>query len=147
MKTLKALAVFAILVCICGCSVFEKAVGTSTEALVDEKVRHTKIFDKDISYCYEKSIDALKKWQANAFSVSENDHIIATRLDKVFNSCIDTTEVGIFFIKLEGGKTQVEVSSLNYQLGQFVAENLFKYIENPDAPTCPTIVKGKTFKL
>jgi hypothetical protein len=34
-------------------------------------------------------------------------------------------------------KTEVGVSSLNYDLSRFVAENLFSHLDNPEAPTCP----------
>ena len=146
MKMLKIAALFAILFYISGCAALKVSLGTSIRALEEEKTRQSKVFDKDVTYCYKTTLEALKKWQANAFIVSENRYIIATRLDNIFKSCIDTTEVGIFFKTLETNKTQVDVSSLNYQLGQFVADNLFKYIENPEAPTCP-ILKEKPFRL
>ena len=49
--------------------------------------------------------------------------------EKVFRSCINTTELGIFFTETEPHKTEVKVTSLNYNLSQFIAPKLFNYIE------------------
>jgi len=139
MKILKFLLMFAIIFSVAGCAITNSLLGTSTQALEQLKVRHSKIFDKDAGYCYQKSLDVLKKWNADVFQTKTGTYIIAMKLDNVFNSCINTTEVGIFFKESEPGKTQVDVASLNYSLSQFVADNLFKYIENPEAPTCPIL--------
>lgn len=152
MKLLKSITLFAILAYLSGCAMSDVnhycgvALGTSVSALEKEKVRYSKVFDKDVPYCYAKTLEALKKWDAHAFIAKKGQYIVATRLNKVFNSCGDTTETGIFFKETGPNKTQIEVVSLNYYLGAFVAENLFKYIENPEAPTCP-LIKEKQFKI
>jgi hypothetical protein len=149
MKLLKYFALFAVIICVSGCTMknfnhyCRVALGTSTSALENEKVRYSKIFDKDIAYCYKETLEALKKWGAVVFLQRDKDCIIAVKLDRIFNSCIDTTEVGIFFKEIGPDKTQVDVTSLNYQLGQFVSENLFKFIENPATPALP-ILKDTT---
>lgn len=148
MKLLKAISLFAILASISGCALL----GMSINDLQDEKVKFSKVFDKDAAYCFDRTIEALDKWEAHVFQRSDifdkNNKrcIVATNLNKVFNSCINTTEVGIFFNKASDGSTQVEVASLNHQLAQFVSENLFKYIEDPKAKTCP-IIKEKIFEF
>jgi len=145
MKILKTFGISIILISLAGCAVLNLVVGTSTCALEHEKIRSSKVFDKDIGYCYQASFNALKKWNVNLFQTKKNSYIIATNLYNIFDSCIDTTEVGIFFKKLEPDKTQIGVASLNHQLGQFIADNLFKYIENPETPL-PPVVRNKPFK-
>jgi len=93
------------------------------------KEAHTKVFDKDISRCYELTAQALKKWNASVFQEYKDGYIVAMELEGVFNSCINTTELGIFFTETEPHKTEVKVTSLNYRLSEFIAPYLFNYIE------------------
>ena len=129
MKILKNLVIFVSILCLSGCAII---IGTSVQSLEKEKVRYSKIFEKDPSYCYAKVAEALKKWDADIFQQKKESYIIAMRLDRSFKSCTDTTELGIFFKTPQPQKTQVEVVSLNHWLSKAVAEKLFEYIEkNP----------------
>lgn len=92
---------------------------------------HSKIFNKDITYCRDNTMKALEKWSANVYKEGGEKYIVAEGFNHVFKSCIDTTQVDIFFNESGPGKTEVGVSSLNYQLSAFVAEKLFTSIENP----------------
>jgi hypothetical protein len=108
-----------------GCAIF----GSNTRDLCDIEEAHVRTFDKSISDCYKLTTKALSRWGAVIFQRSVDDYIVAMEFDKVFRSCINTTEVGIFFAEMGDGKAGVRVTSLNYNLSQFVAEKLFNYIE------------------
>ena len=71
----------------------------------------------------------MKKWGAVRFQKSKDDYIIAMEFEKVFKSCIDTTELGIFFTRTGPHTTEIKVTSLNSNLSQFIAPHLFDYIE------------------
>ena len=119
-----------------GCALF----GSDARGLRAIKEAHTKVFDKDAASCYELTAKALSKWKASIFQQSKNDYIVAMEFESVFKNCIDTTELGIFFTPLEKSsltgftqtapnKTEVKVTSLNYNLSRFISHNLFNYIE------------------
>ena len=108
-----------------GCAVF----GSDVQGLSEIKDAHTQVFDKDLSRCYELTAQALKKWNAVIFQEYKDGYIVATELEGVFRSCINTTELGIFFNETAPHKTEVKVTSLNYSLSRFIAPKLFDYIE------------------
>ena len=114
-----------------GCAVFLADI----HGLQKIKPAHVKVFDKDQERCYELTKAALAEWHAVVFQTRKYDYIVAMELDYVFMNCVNTTELGIFFTEKAPGKTEVKVTSLNYQLSEFVADNLFNYIEkNGDIP-------------
>ena len=123
--SIKIIAILVLIASLMGCAVF----GSDVQGLRNVKVAHTKVFDKDLPYCYELTAKALSAWNAVIFQQRKDDYIIAMELDKVFKSCIDTTELGIFFTVVNPQKTEVKVTSLNYNLSQFVAQKLFDYID------------------
>lgn len=129
MKTplIKFLAVIAMIAFLPGCAV---VFGTDVRALSEIKEEHVKVFDQDASYCYERTRFILTKWGAVAYDKIRGEYIVAMKLDKVFPSCIDTTELGIFFTAIEPHKTEVKVTSLNYNLSKYISNKLFYYLEH-----------------
>jgi hypothetical protein len=95
----------------------------------------SKVFDKDVSYCYENTLGALKKWNASVQWEQKDKYIVGEDFCGVFVGCVDTTQVTFFFKEVENGKTEIGVSSLNSHLSKFLAENLFYYLQNPGAET------------
>jgi hypothetical protein len=130
MKYLKLMIVIVSFICISGCAML----GITQWQLQHEKVKYSKSFEKDAQYCYQATKDALAKWNALVWYEQEGAYIIAMNFDKIYKNCIDTTELGIFFKEEALKKTQVEVSSMNHHLSQYVSEKLFRYISNPQAP-------------
>ena len=127
MKTslLKIFAISSITALFAGCAIL----GSDVKGLRDIKEAHVKVFDKDISGCYELTAKALKKWEAVRFQQRKDDYIVAMEFEKVFRSCINTTELGIFFTRTAPHQTEVKITSLNYSLSQFISQQLFNYIE------------------
>jgi len=108
-----------------GCAIFLADVN----GLSKVKPAHTKVFDKDIPSCRELTKQALTKWSAIIFQERRNDYIVAMEFDSVFKNCVNTTELGIFFTEVAPNKTEIKITSLNNSLSEFVAGNLFNYIE------------------
>lgn len=127
MKTtlLKIIVISMLSASFTGCAAF----GSDVRGLFDIKEAHTKVFDRGVPRCYELTAQFLKRWNAVIFQQSEGDYIVAMELETVFRSCINTTEVGIFFTAVAPQKTEVKVTSLNYNLSQFISDKLFDYIE------------------
>ena len=127
MKTslLKFTAVFAIAALLSGCALF----GSDLNSLYNIKEEHVKVFDKGISSCYDLSLSALSQWKAVVFQQYKDDYIVAMNLEGAFKSCINTTEVGIFFTEISAQKTEIKITSLNHNLSQTIAEKLFFFIE------------------
>ena len=114
--------ILSLVIFVGGCSFL----GASVRTLKGCKVRYSETFDKDVSYCYDKTIGALKEAQAGVYETRKDDYIIAMNFNKtVFKACINTTEVGIFFTAEGPHKTRIDVSSLNYNLSKAVSEKIF----------------------
>jgi len=127
MRYLKLAMIVVVAASVSGCAMM----GITQWQLQHEKVKYSKSFEKDVQYCYRTTKDALDKWNASVWYEQENCYIIAIKFNKIYKNCIDTTELGIFFKEEGPQKTQVEVSSMNHHLSQFVSEKLFRYITNP----------------
>lgn len=127
MKTIltKIIVTLCVAASLSGCALMISDV----QGLYDIKEAHIRVFDKSISRCYQLTHGALKTWQAVAYHQSVDDYIVAMELEKAFKSCINTTELGIFFTEISPGKTEVKVTSLNYNLSRSIAVKLFEYIE------------------
>ena len=123
--SIKIIAILVLIASLTGCAVF----GSDMKGLRDIKAAHTKVFDKDLSSCYELTAKALSAWNAVIFQQRKDDYMVAMEFEKIFRSCINTTEVGIFFTQTAPHKTEVKVASLNSSLSQFIAQKLFDYIE------------------
>jgi hypothetical protein len=127
-KTSAALATaLAVFCAVNGCSMF----GVSIKTLEAVKAKESKTFNKSVSECYAASIEGLTKWNITVDEKKKDRYIVASNFNKMFAACINTTSVGIFFKETSPGITQVEVSSMNYNLSGLVARKLFAYIENP----------------
>ncbi len=124
---IKFLAVIVMVALLPGCAVL---FGTNVRALSEIKEGHVKVFDKDVSYCYERTRFLLTKWDAVAYDKIRNEYIVVMELENIFPSCINTTELGIFFTEIEPHKTEVKVTSLNYNLSKYVSNKLFYYLEH-----------------
>ncbi len=79
----------------------------------------------DISTCFNKVADILKKEMAYIYSRDEKKHMIA-----FYVSESDTTPVGVFLKEIDGGATLVEVSSPSTFAKELFAQKLF-YALNP----------------
>lgn len=127
MKYLKLIVIIVIAGAISGCAMM----GITQWQLQHQKVKYSKSFDKDVRYCYKTTKDFLDKWKAYVWYEQENSYLIVIKLNKIYKGCIDTTELGIFFTEEGPQKTQIEVSSGNYNLSKYVSEKLSEYIANP----------------
>ena len=107
-----------------GCAIL----GSDVQAMRNIKVAHVRSFDKSLSACYELTAKALTKWGAVIAQSHRNDYIVAMEFEKVFRPCINTTELGIFFTETGPDKTEMKVTSANYNLSEFIAPYLFNYI-------------------
>ena len=123
--SIKIIAILVLIASLTGCAVF----GSDVHGLCDIKVAHTKVFDKEMHYCYDLTAKALSSWGAVIFQQRKDDYIVAMEFERIFRGCINTTEVGIFFTQTGPHKTEAKVTSLNYNLSQFIAQKLFDYIE------------------
>ncbi|MDD5136360.1 MAG: hypothetical protein PHN63_03305 [Candidatus Omnitrophica bacterium] len=121
----KICVLFMAAVFLSGCALFLSDV----QRLWEIKEAHTKVFDKDVADCYDMTLSALAKWGAIAFQQRQDDYIVGMQFENIFKSCIDTTEVGIFFTQTDPHKTEVKVTSLNYNLSRAISQKLFEYIE------------------
>lgn len=117
------------LIFLSGCTML----GASVATLRNQDVKYSKVIEKDVSVCYEKTLEALEKWNASVYDKRDNEYIIAMKCGDMFKACIDTTELAIFFEEAGPGKTEVTVTSLNYNLSQAVSEKLFQYLEKETA--------------
>lgn len=131
MKILRISAVLAVVACLSGCAIWDYTI--SVRCLEKAKAKYSKTFEKDPSYCYEKTLEKLDQWKAVIFQKRADKYIAAWGFNNVYKSCINTTELGIFFSRPEPNRTQVEVSSNNSRLSAYVSEKLFEYIENPQS--------------
>lgn len=121
----KICTISALLVSFAGCALLT----CDVKGLHDIEKAYTRTFDKDPGRCYELTAKAMHEWDAVVFQQKKNDYIVGMEFEKIFASCINTTEVGIFFTSSAPHKTEVKVTSLNYNLSQFVSLKLFDYID------------------
>ncbi len=124
-KLISIIACLAVIVSFSGCAIL----GSDVRGLRDIKEAHAKVFDKDIAQCYDLTLKALSKWKASVFQERKRDYIVAMEFESVFNSCINTMELGIFFTETAPHRTEVKVTSLSSNLSGFIAPSLFAYIE------------------
>ena len=122
---IKIIVISVLIMPFAGCAL----ITCDVQGLRDMKEAHAKVFDKDLSSCYALTVKALSGWKAVIFKNRQDDYIVAMEFEKVFRSCINTTELGIFFTQTAPNKTEVKVTSMNYNLSEFIARKLFTYIE------------------
>jgi len=111
--------------------------GLSIQDVTDAPVKESALFDLTPEACYEKILKVLGKLGASNFrEEKEKGFITANRFNNAYEFCIDTTSVGILITPAEGGKTEVVVASENYDLGKFVAKEIFESLA-PSVPVEP----------
>jgi uncharacterized protein YceK len=89
--------------------------------------RYIKIIDLPYSACFDKAEGALKEMGASIRYKNRKKHtILAWYFDKIYDNCIDTTKVGVYFKEISPEKTQVDVACGNYGLAEFAATKLFE---------------------
>jgi len=112
----------------------KQILGVSIKSLKEEQIgRKSKVFNYDYSSCYEKTLQVLKEMGVYIFRKSKRGHyIVAMNFDKVFEKCIDTTEVGVFFEEINREQTRVDIKCGNLDLVKFIAREVFPRLEkNP----------------
>jgi hypothetical protein len=88
--------------------------------------RYIKTFDLPYPACFEKAQAALKGMGGSIrYKSRKKREILAWYFDKVYQRCIDTTKVGVYFKEITPGRTEVHVACGNYGLARFVADKLF----------------------
>lgn len=131
MKILRLCVILVVAACLSGCAIWDYTF--SVKCLENTKVKYSKTFEKDASYCYEKTLEKLDKWSVVVFQKRANRYIAGWGFNNVYKGCVNTTELAIFFSEPEPNKTLVEVASYNSRLSKDVSEKLFRYIENPQS--------------
>lgn len=92
--------------------------------------RYSKTFDRSYPACYEEVETALRDMGVSIRHKSKRKRVIlAWFFDKVYDNCIDTTKVSIYFKELKPEKTQIDVACGNYGLAKFTSEELFGRLE------------------
>jgi len=89
--------------------------------------RYIEMIDLPYEECYEKALVTVKKIGVSVRHASKKKGtILAWYFDKIYDKCIDTTKVTIYFKEITPQKTQVDVACGNYHLAEFAAERIFK---------------------
>jgi hypothetical protein len=86
-------------------------------------------FNIDYPECFTKTQAILKKIGAYIYAKDNKKQMIA-----IYLTSEDTTPVGLFFKKLESGKTQLEVSSLSTYGKEIIAKRVFTMLEGKPDP-------------
>jgi hypothetical protein len=128
-----------VLMLVIGCSPAEirKVVfGTSLHDVNVAEKKYTKIVAAKPSECFIQVLVILKKRKAIIEkSDSKNNFIVAYGFNDFFKSkdnrnVVNTTEVGILFKEASEGKTEIILVCDDYRLGTFIADEIFKKLEN-----------------
>lgn len=89
--------------------------------------RYIKAVDLPYPASFERAEKALEEMGASIRYKNKKKHtILAWYFDKMYDKCIDTTKVGVYFKELSPEKTQIDVACGNYGLAEFVAAGLFE---------------------
>lgn len=76
--------------------------------------------------CFKITEEALSKRKVLVYLKDKDKRYLAAMN---FKGYVDTTEAGVFFMKQDDGKTQVEVASMSPKLAREVAEYVFSEIK------------------
>jgi hypothetical protein len=119
--------------------------GISTRALEEARTNGAyMVFDAELDACYNKTLEALKEIPAKVYMQNKTKGIIVAMgfrnntfglkgdnlQNDPLNEIIDTTELGIFFTKLENNKTKIELSSLSSSLLEFASGKIFDKLQS-----------------
>jgi len=97
--------------------------GSSTRAL--EQARDnaiTKTYDKPYWDCVRSAIAVVGK---NNWMIFKKDEIKGYMVVMKVHGCVNTTEIGVFFVELSDNQTRIEISSLSTNAKRIVAKALF----------------------
>ncbi len=128
---------FLFLIFALGCSPLElsRLFGAGIKPFREKGKVYSKVFDKDLPACYKKVNSQLKEIGTNFYRGSQEEgFIVVYDFTSVFAQCAESTEVAIFFNRLDERRTQVEVASLNYLLAEFAAAVIFDHLEGRVSP-------------
>jgi len=118
--------------------------GVSTRALEEARANGSyMVFDAELNACYNKTLEVLREFPAKVYMQNRTKGIIvamgfrnntfgvkdANISNDPLNEIIDTTELGIFFTKINANSTKVELSSLSTSLLEFSSEKIFKNLK------------------
>jgi hypothetical protein len=112
-----------------GCFPYETArlAGIGIKPFKTKGKIYSQNFEKDITKCYRQVEDIIKELGANLYRGSSRKRfIVSFGYSEVFPSANHSTEVAIFFNWLDENKTEVEVSSLNHKLSDFISKKIFQ---------------------
>lgn len=134
------------LVFLAGCSsaqMRKEFMSMSPSDVTGARNKYTKVLNMSAADCLDKTRAILKGMGTTIVKYDKNNYFIAAdQFEVFFQSCINTTEVGIVFKELEANKTQVEVASDSPNLAESVALELFTKLENKD----PAVKKEEPVK-
>lgn len=130
-----------------GCAALKEGakgiVGTSTKAL--EGARQDAIkksFDYELGVCYDTVKEILLRNLAYVYAQDKKKGMLA-----IYISESDTTAVGIFFTRVDGDTTEIEVSSLSTYAKEFISDMVFTALENRKKIGATAKDKEKTGKI
>ena len=122
--------VILLLLASCSCSypqIKDAVMGMTPDYVERFEKKYTKTFDLEASTCFNEALGVLKEMKAHMRRMNRKEYfIVAVDLDKAYEFCIDTTEVGMLINPLGPGRSEVIVASGNYDLARFVSERLFE---------------------
>ncbi|MCF7874937.1 MAG: hypothetical protein K9L87_03420 [Candidatus Omnitrophica bacterium] len=116
-----------------GCFPYETArlAGIGVKPFKTKGKIYSQNFKKDIIKCYHQTEEIIKELGANLYrGSSRKSFIVSFGYSEVFPSANHSTEVAIFFNWLDVNKTEVQISSLNYNLAKFVSKKIFSSLQD-----------------
>ena len=79
---------------------------------------------------YDAVIDSFGQMKANFYRGSlKEGFVIFTNFNVSFPQASESTEVAVFLVESGPDNTEIQVSSLNYSLSDFVAKELFERLD------------------
>lgn len=123
---------------VAGCAPAEIArlVGVGVEPFKQEGKVYSETFPKSIDACYNGVLELFEEINAKPYRGSlKKGFLVALNFQDSYKKCGTTTEAAVFFQAIGPQETLVEVSSQNYSLSEFVAQQVFnKLAGNKDLP-------------
>lgn len=101
--------------------------GMGTRPFKEKGKIYTKTINKSFFESYDAVVDSFGQMQANLYRGSRREgFIIFINLNVSFPQANESTEVAVFLRESGPENTQIQVSSLNHSLSDFVAKELFE---------------------
>jgi len=125
--------IFLIIFFCVGCSPLEmsRLLGAGTKPFREQGKVYEKIVGKKHLDSYEQVVKSLRRLKASVYRTDKKkSFIVAVNFNTSFKQSTGSTEVAIFFTPIDGNKTQIEVSSLNHFLAEFVSTKLFAELDS-----------------